>query len=166
MTGRKGSPSCAVPSSRPILLHSWKWLLLSRCFLRQSGTKCDFLFAYLRLSPLVVTLKRVQVGFHAQSAGVGEVRGPVQVQTRQDFHVSDSSRVKLQQVLHPLGLVVCALQTQTGRGYLWTHPTHWFTSPITRKTRLPTCLRTSDKFLNSVTVSREERPPASSAPGL
>lgn len=60
---------------------------------------------------LVVALEGVEVGLQAQGAGVGEVGGAVQVQARQDLHVSDSGRVERQQVLHPLRLVLGALQT-------------------------------------------------------
>lgn len=59
---------------------------------------------------LVVALEGVHVGFEAQGAGVGHVGGPVKVQARQDLHVSDSGGVKLQQLLHPLRLVLGALQ--------------------------------------------------------
>ena len=58
---------------------------------------------------LVVTLKGVQVGFEAQGAGVGEVGGSVEVQSRQDLHISDSGRMELQQVLNPRRLVLGAL---------------------------------------------------------
>lgn len=58
---------------------------------------------------LVVALERVQAGFEAQGAGVGQVGGAVQVQARQDLHVSHPGRVALQQLLHPLGLVLSAL---------------------------------------------------------
>lgn len=51
---------------------------------------------------LVVTLKGVKVGFEAQGTGVGEVGGSVQVQARQDLHVSDPGRVDLKQVFNPL----------------------------------------------------------------
>lgn len=60
---------------------------------------------------LVVALEGVEVGLQAQGAGVGEVGGAVQVQARQDLHVPDSGRVERQQVLHPLRLVLGALQT-------------------------------------------------------
>lgn len=45
---------------------------------------------------LVITLKGVQVGFEAQGAGVCEVGGPVEVQARQDLHISDSGCMELQ----------------------------------------------------------------------
>lgn len=51
---------------------------------------------------LVITLKGVQAGFEAQGTGVGEVGGSVQVQARQDLHISDSGRMELQQVFNPL----------------------------------------------------------------
>lgn len=62
---------------------------------------------------LVVTLEGVQVGFQAQGCGVGEVGGAVEVQARQELHVSDSGRVELQQVFDPLGLVLSVLQRHT-----------------------------------------------------
>lgn len=54
------------------------------------------------LSVLVLALERVQAGFEAQGVDVGQVGGAVQVQARQDLHVSDPGRVELQQLLHPL----------------------------------------------------------------
>lgn len=51
---------------------------------------------------LVVAVKGVHVGFEAEGAGVGQVGGAIQVQARQDLHVSDTGGVALQQVLHPL----------------------------------------------------------------
>lgn len=66
-----------------------------------TGTKIYFLCASVS-ERLVVTLKGVQVGFEAQGAGVGQVGGAVQVQAREDLHVSDPGSVELQQVLHPL----------------------------------------------------------------
>lgn len=49
------------------------------------------------------------MGFEAEGAGVGQVGGAKQVQARQDLHVSDPGGVELQQVLHPLGLILSAL---------------------------------------------------------
>lgn len=54
------------------------------------------------LGVLVLALEGVQAGFEAQGVDVGQVGGAVQVQARQDLHVSDPGRVELQQLLHPL----------------------------------------------------------------
>lgn len=51
---------------------------------------------------LVVAVEGVHVGLEAEGAGVGQVGGAIQVQARQDLHVSDPGGVELQQVLHPL----------------------------------------------------------------
>lgn len=66
-----------------------------------TGTKIYFLCASVS-ERLVVALKGVQVGFESQGAGVSQVGGAVQVQAREDLHVSDPGCVELQQVLHPL----------------------------------------------------------------
>lgn len=59
---------------------------------------------------LVVALEGAQAGFQAQGAGVAQVGGAEQVQARHDLHVSHPGRVALQQLLHPLGLVLGALR--------------------------------------------------------
>lgn len=77
----------------------------------RTSTKGYILYVCVCLSVrLVVTLEGVQVGFEAQGADVGEVGRPVEVQARQDLHVSDSGRMKLQQVFDPLRLILGILQ--------------------------------------------------------
>lgn len=64
---------------------------------------------------LVVALEGVQAGLQAQGVAVGQVGGAEQVQARQQLHVPDPGRVQLQQLLHPLGLVLSALDTNRER---------------------------------------------------
>lgn len=66
------------------------------------STSCSASCVPVSLSVLVLALERVQAGFEAQGVDVGQVGGAVQVQARQDLHVSDPGRVELQQLLHPL----------------------------------------------------------------
>lgn len=76
-----------------------QWACGENAGLLKTATSCRCVCLSVRL---VVTLKGVKAGFEAQGTGVGEVGGSVQVQARQDLHVSDSGRVDLKQVFNPL----------------------------------------------------------------